>query len=82
MRAVMRAKVERHQKSRRWAVLGRSRCRSCGLKWPCLAYERARRALENPSSTVDWAKLGTEPRIAAAPLLTYGQRYRSAGGSR
>jgi hypothetical protein len=82
MRAVMRAKVERHQKSRRWAVLGRTRCRGCGLKWPCLAYERARRALDGQSSTVDWARLGTEPRIAMAPLRTYGQRYRSAGGSR
>ena len=68
MRAVMRAKVERHQKSRRWAVLGRTRCQVCRLKWPCLAYQRARRALDGQSSTVDWVAMGTEPRIAVAPF--------------
>jgi hypothetical protein len=64
MRAAMRAKVVRHQKSRWWAVLGRTRCRGCGLRWPCLAHDRARQALDGQPSTLDWAKLGTEPQIA------------------
>jgi hypothetical protein len=79
VRAAMRTKVDRRHKSRWWAVLGRARCRGCGLRWPCLVHDRAWQAQDGPPSTVDWAKLGTEPQIAVAPLLTYGQRYRSGG---
>jgi hypothetical protein len=82
MRTAMRMKVERHQKSRLWVILGRARCRICGMRWPCPAHERARRALSEQPSTPDWLKLGTEPQIAVAPLLTYGQRYRAGGQSR
>jgi len=82
MHAAMQAKAARHQRSRRWALLGRSRCRDCGMRWPCLARDRARRALDGAPSTPDWATLGTQPQIAVSPLLTYGQRYRSCGDAR
>lgn len=82
MRDAMWEKVARHRRSRWWTLLGRSRCRGCGLRWPCLAHDGARRALESAPSTPDWATLGTHPRIAVAPPLTYGQRYRSCGDAR
>jgi len=52
------------------------------MRWPCLARDRARRALDGAPSTPDWATLGTQPQIAVSPLLTYGQRYRSCGDAR
>jgi hypothetical protein len=81
VRDALEAKVARHCRSRRWALLGRSRCGECGWQWPCPAYGRAQRRLDDVAAP-DWASLATRANPSVAPLLTYGQRYRSCGDLR
>jgi hypothetical protein len=80
LRQALQARLDRHRRSRGWALFGCSRCRVCGWRWPCLAHRQARRALDGAPSAPQWARLATRPNPAVAPLLTYGQRYRSGGG--
>jgi hypothetical protein len=78
-REALQSKLHRHRRSGRWALFGRSRCRACGLLWPCPALRRATRTMDETPAP-DWSRLATQPNPAVAPLLTYGQRYRSGRG--
>ena len=69
-------KARRHQRSRAWSLLGRSRCSACGRSWPC-PVPRLETAPSTRPATVEWAALATQPNPTVAPLLTYGQRHRS-----
>jgi hypothetical protein len=76
-RDALEARTRRHQRSRWWALLRLSRCRSCGFRWPCVAYRDARRTLDTSAAMATWANTVTQPQPRVGPLLTPGQEYRS-----
>jgi predicted RecB family nuclease len=80
VRDVLQARMDRHRRSRWWALFGWSRCRCCRFRWPCAAHLDARRTLDVAAGIPRRrAYLATEPQPWVGPLLTRGQEYRGGG---
>jgi hypothetical protein len=74
-RDTLRARVDRHRRSRWWNLAGRSRCRCCRFRWPCAAYLDALRVLEVTAAPRRLAVVTTEPQPRLGPPNSRGQKY-------